>query len=224
MNKNFDSTSVRRGLISLLCLMLTACSSLRPAETAPPAVYSLDNPTLRGQAPTDHAPTLLVTPPVAAPGFDSQHIIYTRVAHQLEYFARSQWVDTPARMLAPMIVDTLAASGAFQAVAPATSAAAGDLRVTTEIVRLEHDFTTQPGQLRFTLRVAVLDNASRKVLAWREFDEAVVPDSDAAYDGIVAANRAVQQGLKELSGFCADTARQWQSTHNAERLGTGLNK
>ncbi|MET3108566.1 cholesterol transport system auxiliary component [Oxalobacteraceae bacterium GrIS 2.11] len=224
MNMSVDSTAIRRVLTSILCLMLAACSSLRPAETAPLTLYSLDSPKVLSQPAPDHAPTLLVNPPLAAPGFDSQHIVYTRVAHQLEYFARSQWIDTPARMLAPMIVDVLAANGSFQAVAPATSAAAGDLRLTSEIVRLEHDFTTPAGQLRFTLRATVLDNATRKVLAWREFDEVVVPDSGSAYDGIVAANRAVQLGLKDLSGFCADVVQQWQSTRKVEQVDVSLKK
>lgn len=46
-------------------------------------------------------PTLIVSPPHAAAGFDSQRIMYLRQADQLEYFAHNEWIDTPARMLAP---------------------------------------------------------------------------------------------------------------------------
>jgi cholesterol transport system auxiliary component len=207
-------------LLILLTTLLNACSALHPVETAPPTFYSLDYPTVTQSPPNlpVHAPTLLVTPPIAASGFDSQRIIYTRTSHQLEYFAHSEWIDTPARMIAPLIVDALANSGAFRAVAPATSAAAGGLRLNTEIVRLQHDFGTQPSQLRFTLRAYVLDNATRKVLAWHEFDEVVVATSDTPYDGIVAANRAVQAGLQELTGFCADAARLWVASKDAERI------
>jgi cholesterol transport system auxiliary component len=211
-----------------MCSLLIAtsgCSALRPADSVPLTFYSLDNPATKQNnqakpATSLTAPTLLINPPVAASGFDSQRIIYTRVNHQLEYFARSEWIDTPARMLAPLIVDALASSNAFRAAIPVTSAAAGDLRLNTEIVRLEHDFTTQPSQLRFTLRAYVLDNATRQVLAWHEFDEVVTANSDTPYDGVIAANRAVQAGLQELTGFCVDAARQWQTGKDAQAART----
>ncbi|PRC91424.1 ABC-type transport auxiliary lipoprotein family protein [Solimicrobium silvestre] len=227
MNRESYSQLFKCLINTLPIILLSACSALHPIETAPPTFYSLDYPTAKSNQakPTlpDYAPTLLVNPPVAASGFDSQRIIYTRVAHQLEYFAHSEWIDTPARMIAPLIVDALANSGAFRAVAPATSAAAGGLRLNTEIVRLQHDFSTQPSQLRFTIRAYVLDNATRKVLAWHEFDEVVVAASDTPYDGIVAANQAVQIGLQELTRFCVDTTRQWQASKDAEHSNGTLN-
>jgi len=212
MSREFHFLFFKYLLCALLVILLNACSALRPVETVPPTFYSLDYPATTQSPITsqNNAPTLLVNPPVAASGFDSQRIIYTRIPHQLEYFAHSEWIDTPARMIEPLIVDALVNSGAFRAVAPATSAAAGDLRLNTEIVRLQHDFGTQPSQLRFTLRAYVLDNATRKVVAWHEFDEIVAPASDTPYDGIVAANRAVQAGLQELTVFCADAARLWE--------------
>ena len=91
-------------------LALGACSALRPAATPPPAFYSLEAPRSAGAAPrrpgrrVDTAPTLIVNPPHAAAGFDSPRIIYVREPHKLEYFAHSEWVDTPARMLAPLLV------------------------------------------------------------------------------------------------------------------------
>ena len=86
------------------------------------------------------APTLIVNPPHAAAGFDSPRIIYVREAHKLEYFAHSEWVDPPARMLAPLLVAAVENSGAFRAVVLTPSAAAGDLRLDTEIIRLQHEF------------------------------------------------------------------------------------
>jgi len=213
MNRELSSQFLKYLLCALLFILLNACSALRPAETDLPAFYSLDYPAMTQSPPTlpEHAPTMLVSPPVAASGFDSRRIIYTRTAHQLEYFAHSEWIDTPARMIAPLIVDALANSGAFRAVAPATSAAAGDLRLNTEIVRLQHDFGSQPSQIRFTLRAYVLDNATRKVVASREFDTVLAAASDTPYDGIIAANRAVQTGLQELTVFCSNAAHQWEA-------------
>ena len=203
---------------ALLLGLAGGCGALRPTAAAQPAYYSLDGARFDATAAkppattTPAGPTLIVNPPHAASGFDSQRIIYVRAAHQLEYFARSEWVDTPARMLAPLIVSALETSGAFHAVVLTPSAAAGDLRLDTEIVRLQHDFSSQPSQIRFTLRAYIVDSSTREVLAWREFDEHVAATSEDPYGGVVAANRAVRNVLKQLADLAAETARRWQLT------------
>ena len=207
----------RLGAAALLFALAGGCSALRPAATPQPSFYSLDSARIEASAATHApatssiaAPTLIVNPPHAASGFDSQRIIYVRAAHQLEYFAHSEWVDTPARMLAPLIVAAVENSGAFRAVVLTPSAAAGDLRLDTEIMRLQHDFGSQPSRVRFTLRAYIVDNTTRHVLAWREFDESVAAASEDPYGGVVAANRAVQSVLQQLASYCAEAAGKWR--------------
>ncbi len=90
-------------------------------------------PHRRRQRPTK--PTLLIGLPQADAGFDTARIIYVRAGDRREYFAQSQWIDTPARMLSPLLVATLGASGRFRAVVAEPSTAATDLRLDTRIVR-----------------------------------------------------------------------------------------
>jgi cholesterol transport system auxiliary component len=200
----------RRLAAGLSLLALCACSALRPSATPPPAFYSLDSahgaPPVRVATATA-APTLIVNPPHAAAGFDSQRIIYVRERHKLEYFAHSEWVDPPARMLGPLLVAAIETTGAFRAVVLTPGAAMGELRLDTEIIRLQHEFQTSPSRVRFTLRAYLVDDKARRVLAWREFDSEVAATSEDPYGGVVAANRAVQTVLKDLSAFCAETAR-----------------
>ena len=192
------------------------CGAFGPT-TPQPSFYSLDSARIESRAPmrspatvSQTAPTLIVNPPHAATGYDSQRIIYVRKAHQLEYFAHNEWVDTPARMVAPLIVAAVENSGTFRAVVLTPSAAAGDLRLDAEIMRLQHDFGSQPSRVQFTLRAYIVDNTTRRVLAWREFDETVAAASEDPYGGVVAANRAVQAVLEQLAGFCTEAARNWQ--------------
>ena len=190
------------------------CGALSPTTTPQPSFYALDNARIEARAATlppaaapQTAPTLIVNPPHAASGITSQRIIYVREAHKLEYFAHSEWVDPPARMLAPLIVAALENSGAFRAVVLAPSVAAGDLRLDTEIIRLQHEFRSQPSRVRFTLRAYLVEDKTRRVLAWREFDATVPSASENPYGGVVAANQAVQTVLASLSDFCAEVAR-----------------
>lgn len=160
----------------------------------------------------DAAPTLIVNPTHAASGFDSERIIYVRAAHQIEYFSHHVWVDTPARMIVPLIVTALERSPAFLAIVHKPSAAAGELGLDTEIIRLQHEFGSPPSRVRFTLRATLVDNTTRRVLASREFDTSIAAVSADPRGGVVAANRAVQVVLAQLADFCSETAEQWRSS------------
>ena len=200
-------------IFGLVLALIVGCAGLLPKPAPQPAFYALDGVRAEKKAvapPLATAPTLIVNPPHAAAGFDSQRIIYVRDAHKLDYFARSEWIDTPARMLTPLIVAAIENGGAFRAVVQTPSPAAGDIRLDTEILRLQHNFTTSPSSVRFTLRAYLVDNATRRVLASREFDTSEVAASEDPYGGVVAANRAVQSTLEKLAGFCAETALSWQ--------------
>jgi len=205
-----------RYLAAGLCLLtLGACGALRP-EAAPshPAYYALDIP--QYPAPiivaTTTAPTLTVNPPHAAAGFDSARIIYVRETHKPEYFAHSAWIDPPARMLAPLLVAAIEHTGAFRAVVQKPGTATGDLRLDTEIIRLQQDFRTAPSRAHFTLRAYLVEEKTRRVIAWREFDATVPVTSEDPYGGVVAANQAVRIVLARLATFCAEAVRSaWMS-------------
>lgn len=205
--------------IGLLFTLAAGCSALRPTAVEQPAFYSLDNVRSETRAITPATaaaalplaePTLIVNPPRAAPGFSSQRIVYVREAHQLEYYAHSEWVDSPARMIAPLIVTAIGNSGSFRAAVLTPSAANADLRLDTEIVRLQHDLSSKPSGVRFSLRATIVDNTTRKVLARSEFDETIASTSEDPYGGVIAANRAVQVVLEQLVEFCTETAAHWQ--------------
>jgi cholesterol transport system auxiliary component len=201
--------------VSVVLLTLAGCSGLLPKPVAPPSLHLLDraaNPVPAaagaGAAPSESAPTLIVNPPHAAAGFDSKRIVYLRKAHQLEYFAHHEWIDTPARMLAPLMIAAIESSGQFRAVVLTPSAASGEMTLDTEIVRLAQNFSTKPSSVRFTLHGVIVEGATRQVLAWREFDATVTASSDDPEGGVVAANLAVQQVLEQLASFCAATIRK----------------
>ena len=208
--------SIQLCVAALALTLLGGCGALLPKPMPQPSFYSLDRAAAEPRATTGvrstasiAAPTLVVNPPHAAAGFDSQRIVYVREAHKLEYFAHSEWVDTPARMLAPLIVAAIDNDGTFRAVLLTPTAAAGDMRLDTEILRLQQNFDAQPSRVRFTLRATLVDNVTREVLAWREFDETVPAANDDPYGGVVAANRAVQSVVKQLARFCTEAAGYW---------------
>jgi cholesterol transport system auxiliary component len=190
-------------------LLLCGCGALKSVVTAAPNMYSLadarDAASPASQS-TSATLTLTVSPPHAAAGFDSPRMMYLRQADKLEYFAHNEWVDTPARMLAPLIVGAVESTGVFRAVVQTPSAAASDVRLDTEILRLQQDFRVAPSQVRFALRAYLVESKTRRVIATREFEAAVPAASDNPLGGVGAANAAVRQVLGSLAAFCAEAA------------------
>ncbi|WP_088278655.1 ABC-type transport auxiliary lipoprotein family protein [Ideonella sp. A 288] len=202
-------------LALLVAALATGCAGMLPKPPpAPPAFYALDSaPALSAGAAAltaRTAATLVVDRPHAAAGFDSSRIVYQRAAHRLETYAHSEWVDAPARMLAPLLVSALQRSGGFGHVVSAPTPASGDLRLDTEVVQLTQVFGAGPSQIRLTLRATLVDQATRRVLAWREFDVTEPAPSDDAPGGVAAANRAVQAVLQALVAWCGDAAAPWR--------------
>lgn len=219
---NVSSTfclSIARVLfIMMMSLGMLSCSSILPKAPIQPTLYFLDTlpaitadfavPRIATTNTTTSAtvPTLTVTTPVAAAGYGGIHIIYQRQAHELEHFALSQWIDTPVQMLTPLIVRTLERSGAFRAVVRGSSSAASELRLDTEIIRLQQEFSVNPSQVRLTIRAVMVDTATRRVIAAREFEASVVSPTEDTAGGVIAANQAVQRVLADLAKFAAEAA------------------
>ncbi len=194
------------GLVALVVLaLLTGCGSLLPPPPPLEHVYVLEAAAARAGAQTTppREIVLAINPPRARAGYDSAQMVWVRQPHGLEVFARNRWADTPARMLTPLLVQSLQRSGAFQAVVPSTSNVAAGWRLDTEIIRLQQDFSVKPSRVQLTLGVQLIDLATRRVIASAEFEEVEAAASEDAYGGVRAANRALERMLTRIAAFCA---------------------
>jgi len=191
--------------LAALPVLLAACVSLGAQKPEAMEVYALDVAFGEPPAPGT-APALAVAAPRAAPGFDGPRLIYVRKPHELRHYARADWVEPPARMLGPLLVRALERTGRFQAVVAAPGGVAAGLRLDTEVVRLQQEFTEKPSRVRFALRAQLADVAAGRVLGTRELEAVETAPSEDAYGGVVAANGAVKRVLEEVAGWCAGLA------------------
>jgi cholesterol transport system auxiliary component len=198
--------------IGLMITTLSACNLLKPEANPAISFYALNRLPMAPASGVAARATIIVNPPHAAAGFETSKIIYLRQPHQMEYYSQSEWVATPAKMLSPLIVDTLSREGSFIAVVLTPTAALADLRLTTEVTRLQHEFFdhARPSRVRFTLRAIIMDEKSRKVLVARELEAIADSPSENAAGAVAAANLAVALVLKDLAMLAASVA---QSNH-----------
>jgi len=190
-------------------LLLAACAGLPAPQTISQNIYLLDAQATIPAASVKHDLVLAVSTPQARPGFDTAEMVYVQQPYELNYFVANRWAAAPARLLEPLLLQSLEQSGGFRAVVPTADAIRGDVRLETELVRLQQDFSVRPSRVQVTLRAQLVDVRHKRMLAVKQFDETEVATSDNAYGGVGAANRALQRLLNELTRFCiAETASQ----------------
>ncbi|BBI99485.1 ABC transporter [Ferrigenium kumadai] len=199
--------------VAILALVVLGGCSVLPPSPPPDNIYLLEARTTSLPAPvhpvsaTRRDLVLAVSMPRARAGFDTARMIWVRQAHGLEVYSRNRWADTPARMLAPQLVQALERSGAFHAVVLSPSRVSVALRLDTELIRLQQDFTVKPSEVRFTLGAQLIDTGTQRVIATAEFDETEKCETEDAYGGVLAANRALERLLARLAAFCAGNSR-----------------
>lgn len=190
-------------------LLLAGCVSMGTANLEPPHVYLLE-----GQIEnTGHARTipltLLVSKPHAAPGFDSVNMAYVRHPHEIEYFTKHQWAETPAKMLWPLLVDNLEKQSGYRSVIPAAGLVKGDVRLDLEIVQLQQEFSVPKSRINIKLRVQLIDQNTYRVLATQTFEGTEITPSEDPYGGVIAANRALKPLLRQIADFSRSQGTQF---------------
>lgn len=186
-------------------LLLAACSNFTAPQSVNQNIYVLEAGPVIQTAKAKHDLVLAVNVQRTRPGFDTSQMAYVQQSYELNYFAASRWADTPARMLEPLIAQTLIQTGGFRAVVQPTGAIPADVRLDIELVRLQQNFQTRPSRMQLTLRAQLVDIRGKRLLAEQQFDEVEDTSSDNAYGGVAAANRIVQRLLGELAEFCVNS-------------------
>jgi cholesterol transport system auxiliary component len=197
----------RRLLILTLTLFLGACSLplLQSPPEQPTRSYLLE--WHAGDVPLVESPrhgSLLISPVLSTPGFDSSDMAYMRKPHEIEYFAHHRWVDAPARMLEPLLVQAAEQSGLFRNVVEAGNGADVDLRLDSRLIHLQQVCRLNPSELQLALRVTLSEVSSARVIATRTLSVSEAILERTPYAGVEAANRAVDRLLSELQGFLVE--------------------
>lgn len=199
----------RRMTLLPCAALLAAPLACLPAALKPhaPDLYALDPPiSPRAGSGEEASVPIRVATPRAVPGLEGRGMVYVQREHEIRYFGRSAWVDSPARMLGPLLSRALEATGAFHVVDGAGEERAR-LRLETDLVRLQQEFTARPSRIRVVLRVHLVDAAARRTLGEREIETVEAAASDDPYGGVVAANAAAARAVSEAAAVCATWAR-----------------
>ncbi|VAW65345.1 hypothetical protein MNBD_GAMMA08-2166 [hydrothermal vent metagenome] len=188
-------------------LLLSACSpSLLVKQTPPVNRYLLawnGAPSVSADAYNARGPSIRLGPIIAAAGFDSAQMIYTRKPYQLESYAYHRWVEPPARLLEPLLMRMLEESGLFSAVVGPDTAVRTDLQLDVELLHLQQVFTAEGSEVQLALNVSLVDLARAQLIASQRFSITEPVTEATPYASVQAANRATVRFLLDLRTFLA---------------------
>ena len=131
-----------------------------------------------------------------------------RTPHEIEYFARHRWVDSPARMLEPLLIRAATQSGLYRSVTEAGSGARADWRLDSKLLHLQQVCRLNPSELQLALRVSLVEISSARPIASRVLSVSEPITERTPYAGVEAANRAVARLLNELQQFLEAQTRK----------------
>jgi len=152
---------------------------------------------------------LLISQPRAQAGFETARMAYLLRPHEVSYYAFNQWADTPARMFAVLLAQTMERTGLWRAVVQAPSAVKANYRLDCDNLLLEQQFFSS-SRVRLALRAQLIDHKRQSVIGTRNFEIFETAPSEDAYGGVLAANRAAAQLLEQVAA--------WVSALVTERL------
>ncbi|QMT60810.1 ABC-type transport auxiliary lipoprotein family protein [Legionella sp. PC997] len=185
-------------LVGLSTALLSACS---PVKVSVKNQYQLNAYSSKQLVKEPMPITLLVTPPDAAAGYQTEQMLYSKKPYELAPFAKNAWVNPPADMLYPLILQSLQRTNLFKAVTSNAYTLGVNYRLDTQLLALEQNFLKKPSVLEFSAKMVLTHVSDNKVLASKIINLQIPCPSDTPYGGVIAANRATQQFTAILAHF-----------------------
>ncbi|WP_454781255.1 ABC-type transport auxiliary lipoprotein family protein [Legionella sp. WA2022007384] len=185
-------------LVGLSTAVLSGCSAVKVSVKNQ---YQLSAYSTKQLVKEPMPITLLVTPPDAAAGYQTEQMLYSKKPYELEPFAKNAWVNPPADMLYPLILQSLQRTNLFKAVTSNAYTLGVNYRLDTQLLALEQNFLKKPSVLEFSGKMVLTHVSDNKVLASKIVNLQIPCPSDTPYGGVIAANKATRQFTAILAHF-----------------------
>ena len=156
---------------------------------------------------------LKISMPAAAPAYSSPRMAYVEQPYRIDYFARNEWADAPARMLRTLLTQQLTSSGLFAVVFEDAAGVDENVRLDCEIIELVQAFSESGSEVRLTIRFDLVDITHRTIVVSRTISVTEPAGAREPYAGVVAANRAVQRTLDQLVTLLQDPVLALARSH-----------
>ena len=216
MSRSTETTAVpwsRRQLlwvgVSLPALTIAGCQL--PGSGPPPREFRVtqkstfpdDLPRVKG--------VLVVERPSADPTVDTPQIARTSGV-EIQYYAGAVWVDRPAVMIEPLIIQSFRSSGAIEVVADRRADVLPDFVLQTSIEAFEAmESVSGPADVRVAMAATLIRMPRREVVGTTEIEETLTAQASGLEAIAVAFDEALGSVMKRLVEWTLRTGEAAQA-------------
>lgn len=185
----------------LLLLALSGLTACTPVKVPNTASWQLKDFSQKRWPQPGARHSILVVLPEAAAGYQTSGMLYVKKPFALKPFAKHAWVDAPASMLHPLLIESLQGSGYFQVVSSISIAEPLDYRLDTQLLKLQQNFVKKPSVVEFSAKVVLSQMEKNQVLLSRIFNLEMPCTEDTPYGGVIAANKISEAFTARVTEF-----------------------
>ncbi|NOT16689.1 MAG: hypothetical protein HOP20_01310 [Sulfuriferula sp.] len=188
---------MKSGIIILLLAALGGCVNLG-GEQRPSTTYLLTDAHIATPNAHPQAHTLMVAPMRSSSFDDNDALVFANTANTRGRYQLARWSQRPSSRLGELLFNRLIASQIYTSIAHTDSDIVADRLLTTELLSLYHDASTQPGQVKISVRATLYDNQQHSLLARKTFEQTVPVATFNAAGAASAFNIASTQLIDDM--------------------------
>lgn len=176
-----------------------ACSLPVPGQGPPPELFRLTpKSTFREDLPTANW-QLILEPPVANAGLNTTRIALQRSPTQIEYYARSGWVDRAPLMIQTLMIESFENSDKIISVGRESVGLRADFVLKTDLRELQSVYTNGgPPEALVDLNAKLVQMPRRSIVASQSFASQIRAEADRMPEIIKAFDLALGKVLRRL--------------------------
>ena len=187
-------------LSAFVCFCLGACSSLFGVQALDEKLYQIPELKLSADATykRQNGIRVSVRPAISSQLINSQKILFTSDGVEQGFYQFASWAEPPPKRVTSLLLQALEDSHIFDAVLFASTSAAADYQIVTELVECVHDIKESPGVARVRIRVEMINLSSRELAGQKTFSKEVPVQSYDARGAVDAMTAAMHELVKEI--------------------------
>lgn len=188
--------------------LAAACSNIVPGQGPPPSLYRLTpKSTFREDLPTVEW-QLVLEPPIANGSLNTTRIALQRSPTQMEFYAKSGWVDQAPLMVQTLMVESFENSGRIVSVARETGGLRADFVLKTELREFQTIYYRSGApEALVAVNAKLIQLPQRSIIASRSFEHLAPANADQIDDIVVAFDDALDKVLRGLVEWTLQTGQ-----------------
>lgn len=187
-------------LSAFIPLCFGGCSSLFGVQALDGKLYQIPELRLSSDVAYKRQSGIRVSvrPAISSQLLNSQKILFTSDGVEQGFYQFASWAEPPPKRVTSLLLQALEDSHIFDAVLFASTSAAADYQIVTELVECVHDIKESPGVARVRIRVEMINISSRELAGQRTFNKEVPVQSYDARGAVDAMTAAMHELVKEI--------------------------